>query len=178
MLQTKVRYKVLEKLGDHIDTDVMTPGKYLTSYDPEYLGSICLCDLEPDFPSKMAQGGILIAGKNFGCGSSRETAPIALKAAGTKMVIAEEFARIFYRNALNIGLPCVICKKISENTDVKDELEVDLETGRIRNLTKGTIMEGTPIPEDLRAQLSAGGLMAYLKIKLEEGAEKEDEHSV
>ena len=164
----KLTYTVKEKLGDHIDTDVMTPGKYLTAYEPEYLGSICLCDLVPGFSEKMGEGGILIAGKNFGCGSSRETAPIALKAAGTKAVIAEEFARIFYRNALNIGLPCVVSENIRENADIGDELEIDLEQGVIRNLTRGTSMKGTPIPGELMEQFQAGGLIEYMKKKLRE----------
>lgn len=165
----KLEYKILTKLGDHIDTDVMTPGKYLTSYEPEYLGSICLCDLDPDFSKKMQQGGILIAGKNFGCGSSRETAPIALKAAGVKAVIAEEFARIFYRNALNIGLPCIICTEILENADVGDTLELDLLKGDIENKTRGLLLKGTPIPEELLEQFQCGGLIPYLKKILKEG---------
>lgn len=166
----KLRYSVKQRLGDHIDTDVMTPGKYLTAYEPEYLGSICLCDLIPDFSKKMGEGGFVIAGKNFGCGSSRETAPIALKAAGTKAVIAEEFARIFYRNALNIGLPCIVCENICEAADVGDELEIDLEQGVIRNQSRGIQMKGTPIPEDLMEMFQAGGLIAYMKKKLEERA--------
>ena len=164
----KLTYTVKEKLGDHIDTDVMTPGKYLTAYEPEYLGSICLCDLVPGFSEKMGEGGILIAGKNFGCGSSRETAPIALKAAGTRAVIAEEFARIFYRNALNIGLPCVVSENIRKNADIGDELEIDLEQGVIRNLTRGTSMKGTPVPEELMEQFQVGGLIEYMKKKLRE----------
>lgn len=167
----KLEYKILEKLGDHIDTDVMTPGKYLTSYEPEYLGSICLCDLVPDFSKKMQPGGILVAGKNFGCGSSRETAPIALKAAGVKAVIAEEFARIFYRNALNIGLPCVMCKDISEKTELGDVLEIDLTKGLIKNKTRGSILDGTSIPEELLEQFQSGGLIPYLKKTLKEGEE-------
>lgn len=162
----KLIYTVKEELGDHIDTDVMTPGKYLTAYEPEYLGSICLCDLIDDYSGKMGDGGILIAGKNFGCGSSRETAPIALKAAGTKAVIAEEFARIFYRNALNIGLPCIVCEGILDKAKVGDKLEIDLEKGEIINHTNGIKMSGTPIPKELMKQFQAGGLMEYIKKKL------------
>lgn len=165
----KLKYKVLAKLGDHIDTDVMTPGKYLTSYEPEYLGSICLCDLDPDFSKKMQAGGILVAGKNFGCGSSRETAPIALKAAGVRAVIAEEFARIFYRNALNIGLPCMICKGIGEKARLGDVLEIDLIQGKIKNITEDMVLEGTPIPKELLEQFQSGGLIPYLKKTLKEG---------
>lgn len=175
MVLTQIECKIQAKLGDHIDTDVMTPGKYLTSYEPEYLASICLRDLEPDFTDKMKEGGILVAGKNFGCGSSRETAPIALQAAGVKVVIAEEFARIFYRNAFNIGLPCIVCKGIQKKVDIGDILHIDLEKGTINNLTKRIQMEGLPIPEDLLRQLRAGGVMEYLKKLLKEGAACTDE---
>lgn len=165
----ELEYKVLAKLGDHIDTDVMTPGKYLISYEPEYLGSICLRDFDPGFSERMAEGGIIIAGRNFGCGSSRETAPIALKAAGTRLIIAEEFARIFYRNALNIGLPCIICRDITKIAVIGDRLRIDLEQGTIWNLTQNIHMAGSPIPPDLMAQFEAGGLMEYLKKKLKAG---------
>lgn len=178
MVSTQMEYKILAKLGDHIDTDVMTPGKYLTSYEPEHLASICLCDLVPDFTDKMKEGGILIAGKNFGCGSSRETAPIALKAAGVKVVIAEEFARIFYRNAFNIGLPCIVCEEIRKNADIGDVLHIDLEKGAINNLTNKKQMAGMPIPEDLLRQLMAGGVMEYLKKMLKESAAGTDEDVV
>lgn len=161
--------KALDKLGDHIDTDVMTPGKYLTSYEPEYLGSICLIDLDPGFRDRMRPGGILLAGVNFGCGSSRETAPIAIKASGVKLVIAKEFARIFYRNALNIGLPCIVCPEAADACNVGDDLEVDLTTGSINNLTTGQSYQGEGIPEDLLEQFEAGGLIPWLKQKYRKG---------
>ena len=161
--------KVLEKLGDHIDTDVMTPGKYLTSYTEEHLASICLIDLDPGFRERMRPGGILMCGVNFGCGSSRETAPIALKAAGVRLVIGEEFARIFYRNALNIGLPCIVSPGAARGCRVGDELEVDLEEGTVRDLTSGEAFPGEGIPAQLLEQFAAGGLIPYLKEKIRKG---------
>ncbi|MBQ6396924.1 MAG: 3-isopropylmalate dehydratase small subunit [Oscillospiraceae bacterium] len=166
MAETILSCKILDRLGDHIDTDVMTPGKYLTSYTPEHLGSICLIDLDPGFRERMRPGGILLAGVNFGCGSSRETAPIALKAAGVRLVIAKEFARIFYRNALNIGLPCIVSAEAAEGCKVGDELEVDLAAGVIRDLTTNRQYAGEGIPASLLEQFEAGGLIPYLRQKL------------
>lgn len=166
MPDTILSCTILDKLGDHIDTDVMTPGKYLTSYTLEHLGSICLIDYDPAFRERMRQGGILLAGVNFGCGSSRETAPIALKAAGVRLVIAKEFARIFYRNALNIGLPCIVCSEAAEDCTVGDELEVDLVSGEITNKTTGRRYCGEGIPTTLLEQFEAGGLIPYLKLQL------------
>ncbi len=163
MAESIILCKALDKLGDHINTDVMTPGKYLTSYEPEYLGSICLIDLDPTFRDRMRPGGVLLAGVNFGCGSSRETAPIALKAAGVKLVIAKEFARIFYRNALNIGLPCIVCPSAAEECAVGDTLNVNLTSGRIENLTNGKHYTGDGIPAELLEQFEAGGLIPYLR---------------
>lgn len=162
--------RALDKLGDHINTDVMTPGKYLTSYEPEYLGSICLIDLDPAFRGRMRPGGILLAGVNFGCGSSRETAPIALKAAGVRLIIAEEFARIFYRNALNIGLPCIVCPEAAAECSAGDELSVDLTSGEIKNITSGKSYSGDGIPAELLEQFEAGGLIPYLKKKYKRDA--------
>ncbi len=162
VISEKLRYI----LDDHINTDVMTPGKYLTSYEPEYLGSICLIDLDPGFREKVAGGAIVTAGVNFGCGSSRETAPIALKAAGARVIIAKEFARIFYRNALNIGLPCIVCAEAVDSCALGDELEVALQTGTIVNKTTGKTFQGEGIPEELLEQFRAGGLIPYLKLTL------------
>ncbi len=164
-----VSAQVLDKLGDHINTDVMTPGKYLTSYEPEYLGSICLIDLDPGFRDRMRPGGILLAGENFGCGSSRETAPIALKAAGVKVVIAKEFARIFYRNALNIGLPCIVCPEAVDRCAVGDALDVELTSGVITDRTQDQVFQGEGIPGGLLEQFEAGGLIPYLKETLGKG---------
>ncbi|MBR2806102.1 MAG: 3-isopropylmalate dehydratase small subunit [Oscillospiraceae bacterium] len=168
MAESVISYEILVKMGDHIDTDVMTPGKYLTSYTEEHLASICLIDYDPTFRDRMRPGGVLVAGVNFGCGSSRETAPIALKAAGVKLVIAKEFARIFYRNALNIGLPCIVCPEASDECAVGDTLEVDLVKGEIFDKTTGKRYKGEGIPAELLEEFEAGGLIPYLKLKLTE----------
>ncbi len=159
----KLNGKVLTKFGSHISTDDINPPKYYVSSKPYDLAQGCLKNLDPDFADKMAEGGFLVAEQNFGCGSSRETAPIAIKAAGAKAVIAEEFARIFYRNAINIGLPCIECPGIAKSMDVGDELEVDLESGIIKNVTKGTVHKGIPIPAYLVRQIEEGGLFKMLK---------------
>ena len=162
------RGKVLSKFGSHISTDDMTSAKYITSHEPAEVAKICMRDIDPDFPQKMAPGGILIAEKNFGCGSSRETAAIAVKAAGTQVVIAEEFARIFYRNSFNIGMPCIECPGIHAATDLGDELEIDYAAGTIKNLTKGTEFHFVPIPEALFHQLEVGGLVPLIKDRIKE----------
>lgn len=123
-------------------------------------------DIDPEFPQRMAPGGFLVARKNFGCGSSRENAPVALKAAGVRAILAEEFARIFYRNALNICLPVIECPRIFEAAELGDELEVDISTGAVRNLTKGTVIQGIPLPGFLLEMMKAGGLVAFLKQEL------------
>lgn len=163
-----IESKVLAMLGDHIDTDLITPGKYLTDYSEEYLGSICLKDAYPDFTKTLAPGGILVAGLNFGCGSSRETAPIALKAAGVKAIVAKEFARIFYRNALNIGLPCVVCPRLAESVKIGDVLELHLVDGVMINKTTGKTYGGSQFSSALVAQFEAGGLIPYLLKRREE----------
>lgn len=159
--------RVLSKLGDSVSTDDMTQQKYLTSARPEDLGRNCFHDLDPDFSRKMAPGGFLVAGKDFGCGSSRERAPLALKAAGVRAVIAEEFARIFYRNSLNVCLPLLECPGVVEALDIGDELRVDLSTGSILNTTKNSALQGIPIPGFLLDIMKAGGLLAFLKQELE-----------
>lgn len=161
----KVKAKVLGKLLDNVSTDDMSSAKYVTSTEPEELGKICMRDLDPDFPARMAEGGFLVAGKNFGCGSSREWGPIGVKACGTRCVFAEEFARIFYRNALNIGLPVIECKGVSEALNVGDEVEVDLESGAIENKTTGATLQGIPIPGFLLEQVEKGGLLEVLKAR-------------
>jgi len=153
----------LTKFGDHINTDDINPPQYHVSSKPEDLAKGCLKNIDPDFYEKMSVGGFVIAAKNFGCGSSRETAPIAIKAAGATAVIAEEFARIFYRNAINIGLPCIECPGIAQHTDVGDELKINLGTGEIHNLTKDTVHKGIPIPPYLVELIEAGGLFPLLK---------------
>lgn len=151
-----IRAKVLAKYGDNIDTDIITSAKYVTSVKPEDLARIAMIDMDPDFPSRMEPGGFLVAGKNFGCGSSREWAPVALKGAGVKAVIAESFARIFYRNAITIGLVVIECPRVSEKINQRDELEVDAKTGEIRNLTTGETLEGIPIPDFLLDRFEKG----------------------
>jgi len=164
----KISGKVLTKFGDHISTDDMTSGKYITSHELVELAKICMRDIDPDFYSKMVQGGFIVAAKNFGCGSSRESAAIAVKAAGTKAIIAEEFARIFYRNCFNIGMPAIECPGIHSTTDLGDELEIDLANGVIKNLTKGIELKCVPVPESLQRQIEANGLFPLLKKRIEE----------
>jgi 3-isopropylmalate/(R)-2-methylmalate dehydratase small subunit len=153
---------VLVKLGDDVSTDDITSGKYVRSSAPEELAKICLYDIEPDFYEIMKEGGILAAGKNFGCGSSREWAPVALKAAGVRAVVAEEFARIFYRNALNVGLPVVECKGVSDELEKGDYVTIHLASGRISATNKGMELSGIPIPEFLLERVRVGGLANYL----------------
>ncbi|MDR0489689.1 MAG: 3-isopropylmalate dehydratase small subunit [Oscillospiraceae bacterium] len=159
--------KALAKFGDNISTDDMTPGKYLESHVPADLGKICMRELDPDFPKKMAQGGFVVGGMNFGCGSSRETAPIALKACNVKGILAGEYARIFYRNCINIGIPVMECPDY-DKIDVGDELRVNFETGKVENITKNETYQSTPIPEFLMDKINAGGLLEILEKMLGE----------
>ena len=130
------------KYGDNVDTDVIIPARYLNSSDPADLATHCMEDIDKDFVHKVHKGDIIVADKNFGCGSSREHAPIAIKAAGVSCVIAETFARIFYRNAINIGLPIIECAEASRGIEDGDEVEVDFDSGMIYNRTKGTEFKG------------------------------------
>jgi 3-isopropylmalate/(R)-2-methylmalate dehydratase small subunit len=167
--------KVLSKFGSHISTDDMTSGKYIVSHVPEEVAKICMKDIDPDFPQKMKPGGFLVAEKNFGCGSSRETATIAVQAAGTHAIIAEEFARIFYRNAFNIGMPCIECPGIHAATDLGDELEIDMSGGWVINRTKGTKLKCIPVPDALIRQIEAKGLIPLLRQRIAE--RKQQTHS-
>lgn len=151
--------------GDNVDTDVILPGKYLILTDPEELGKHAMEGLVPDFPSRSADGAILVAGENFGQGSSREQAPIALKAAGVRCVLARSFARIFYRNSINIGLPALECQEILNIVKDGDELSVDVATGQIKNLTTGRASRAEPIPENVLQILNDGGIIEHLKRK-------------
>jgi len=157
------------KYGDNIDTDVIIPARYLTSTDPMKLAEHAMEGVDPDFSSKVRGDGILVAGRNFGCGSSREHAPLALKAAGVKAIVAESFARIFFRNAINIGLVVVECRGVSSSVEEGDLLEVDLELGRIFNISKGTSLPSTRYPEATLKIMEKGGLMEYLKDKIIRG---------
>jgi 3-isopropylmalate/(R)-2-methylmalate dehydratase small subunit len=156
------------KFGDNVDTDVILPGKYLILMDPKDLAKHALEGLDPAFPEKAKKGIIVVGGKNFGCGSSREQAPLALKHAGVKCVLAESFARIFFRNAINIGLPIIECKGISAAVENGDELSVDFEAGEIRNVTKGKTLRGTKLPPFILEILSDGGLIENLRRRLGE----------
>ncbi|MBR6477723.1 MAG: 3-isopropylmalate dehydratase small subunit [Lachnospiraceae bacterium] len=150
------------KYGDNVDTDVIIPARYLNSSDPAELATHCMEDIDKDFVKNVKKGDIIVATKNFGCGSSREHAPIAIKAAGVSCVIAETFARIFYRNAINIGLPIVECPEASKGIDAGDEVEVNFDTGVITNLTKGTTFQGQAFPEFMQKIIAAEGLVNYI----------------
>jgi len=150
------------KYGDNVDTDVIIPARYLNSSDPAELAQHCMEDIDKDFSKRMNKGDIIVASKNFGCGSSREHAPISIKAAGISCVIAETFARIFYRNAINIGLPIIECPEASKGIDDGDEVEIDFNTGIITDITKGTTYQGQAFPEFMQKLIAAGGLVNYI----------------
>ena len=153
------------KYGDHIDTDVIIPARYLNTTDHAELASHCMEDLDSDFKKKSETSRIIVAGRNFGCGSSREHAPIAIKAAGVSCVIAETFARIFYRNAINIGLPIIECPEASRGIEVGDEVEVNFDTGIITDITKGTSFKGQAFPEFMQKIIASEGLINYINSK-------------
>ncbi|NLL79280.1 MAG: 3-isopropylmalate dehydratase small subunit [Clostridiales bacterium] len=153
------------KYGDNVDTDVIIPARYLNSSDPAELATHCMEDIDKDFVKKVQKGDIIVADKNFGCGSSREHAPIAIKAAGVSCVITETFARIFYRNAINIGLPIIECPEASRGIEAGDEVEIDFDSGVIKNLTKGTSFKGQPFPEFMQKIIQAEGLVNYINNK-------------
>ncbi len=155
------------KYGDNIDTDVIIPACYLTSTDPAELAQHCLEGLDPTFCEKASSAGILVAGKNFGGGSSREHAPLAIKASGVKAVIAASFARIFYRNAINIGLPILESEEAAEKIKEGDQLEIDLDKGEIKDLTSGETFPVNPFPPFLQEIIERGGLMNLVKERVE-----------
>lgn len=148
---------------DNIDTDVIIPARYLNTTDPKELASHCMEDLDSDFSTKVEAGDIIVAGNNFGCGSSREHAPLAIKSAGISCVVASSFARIFYRNSINIGLPILECKDCNKKIKTGDILEIDTDKGIISNITSGEIFEARPFPEFIKGIINAGGLMNYAK---------------
>jgi len=154
------------KFGDNVDTDVILPGKYLVLIDPKDLAKHAMEGLDPGFPDKAGKGVIVVGGKNFGCGSSREQAPLALKYAGVQCVLAESFARIFFRNAINIGLPVIECKGISAYTDNGDKLEVDFETGKVENISKKQSFHVAKLPPFIVEILVDGGLIENLRKRL------------
>ena len=151
------------KYGDNIDTDVIIPARYLTTSDPKELASHCMEDIDNDFSARVKSGDIMVGGKNFGCGSSREHAPIAIKESGISCVIAATFARIFYRNAINIGLPIVECAEASEKIQAGDKVSVDFDTGVITNLTRNETYQGEPFPTFIQGIITSGGLMNAIK---------------
>ena len=160
------------KYGDNVDTDVIIPARYLNSSDPAELATHCMEDIDKDFVKNVKKGDIIVANKNFGCGSSREHAPIAIKAAGVSCVIAETFARIFYRNSINIGLPIIECPEAAKGIADGDEVEVDFDSGKIYNKTKGEEYQGTgqsfkgqAFPEFMQKIIKAEGLINYINNK-------------
>lgn len=155
------------RFGDNIDTDVIIPARYLNTSDPAELARHVMEDADKDFPSKVQRGDIIVAGKNFGCGSSREHAPIAIKAAGIQAVIAKTFARIFYRNSFNIGLPIFESPEASEGIREGDVVEIDADNGLIRNITKSEEYKARPIPPFMQELIEAGGLIEWTKRRLQ-----------
>ena len=147
------------KYGDNVDTDVIIPARYLNTSDHKELASHCMEDIDKTFVTRVQQGDIITAGQNFGCGSSREHAPIAIKASGVSLVIAKSFARIFYRNAINIGLAIVECPEAAENISEGDKVEADMDNGIIRNLTTGQEFKAAPFPDFIQKIIENGGLM-------------------
>ena len=154
---------IVHKYGDHVDTDVIIPARYLNSQDHKELASHCMVDIDTEFVNRVKDGDIMVAGVNFGCGSSREHAPVAIKASGISCVIAKNFARIFYRNAINIGLAILECPAASEGIDAGNEVSVDFDSGIITNVTKNETYQAEPFPEFIKDMISKGGLMASIK---------------
>jgi 3-isopropylmalate dehydratase small subunit len=158
------------KFGANVDTDVIIPVRYLTSIDPAELGKHCLEGLDPEFATKVHAGDVIVALENFGCGSSREHAPVAIKGAGVSCVIAATFARIFFRNALNIGLPIVESAEAALRIEAGDTVEVDVASGRIINHSKGETYQASPFPPFVQELVAAGGLVPYVARRLKERA--------
>lgn len=153
----------VHKYGDNVDTDVIIPARYLNSSDPAELAQKCMIDIDDQFVNKVKKDDIMVAGYNFGCGSSREHAPIAIKASGISCVIAKSFARIFYRNAINIGLAILECEEASEKIEIGDEVEIDFDSGIITNVTKNETYQGEPFPEFIQNIIRKNGLMNAIK---------------
>ena len=160
----KAQGKIL-KYGDNVDTDVIIPARYLNSFDAKELASHAMVDIDPTFVDRLEPGDIMVAGSNFGCGSSREHAPLALKTAGVSCVIARSFARIFYRNSINIGFPILECPEAADAIEEGDQVEVDFDAGIIRDLTKNTEFKAQPFPEFLQKMIEANGLVNYVNTK-------------
>ena len=157
------------KYGDNVDTDAIIPARYLNLHEPADLAKHCMEDIDTDFVIKVKPGDIITAGANFGCGSSREHAPVSIKASGISCVIAKSFARIFFRNAINIGLPLLECPEAADNIKAGDIIEVDLQSGRITNLSSNKTFTSKPYPEFMMQLVNAGGLVEYTRKKLAGG---------
>ena len=154
------------KYGDNVDTDVIIPARYLNTSEPKELAKYCMEDLDKTFITRVNDGDIMVAGRNFGCGSSREHAPIAIKASGVSCVIAKTFARIFYRNAINIGLPILECEEAASDIQEGDEVKVNFDTGEIVNVTKNKTYKSTPFPQFMQEIIAANGLIKYIQKQL------------
>ena len=157
------------KFGDHVDTDAIIPARYLYTSDPADLAKHCMEDADPRFASEVRPGDVIVGGRNFGCGSSREHAPIAIKAAGVSCVIAASFARIFFRNALNVGLPILECPKAAERIQAGDIVEVSPGEGLIRNVTRGEEYRAAPLPEFMQRIVDCGVIINYVRERIESG---------
>jgi 3-isopropylmalate/(R)-2-methylmalate dehydratase small subunit len=155
----------VHKYGDNVDTDVIIPARYLNTADHKELAQHCMEDIDPDFVKNVQEGDIIVATENFGCGSSREHAPISIKASGVSCVIASTFARIFYRNSINVGLPILECREASEKIEKGDKVEVNFDTGVITNITKGETYQAEPFPEFIQNIINKGGLLNSIKEK-------------
>ena len=156
------------KLGDHVDTDQLVPGRFLSLTDPQELGKHCLEDVLPEFAASVRPGDIVVAGENLGCGSSREHAPIALKALGISCLLATSFARIFFRNCINLGLPAVTCPEAVAMIENGDEVRIDLESGRLENMSRPFRCNVPTIPDFLTDIINAGGMTAYVQKRVQE----------
>ena len=161
----KAAQGIVFKYGDNVDTDVIIPARYLNSSDPKELATHCMEDIDKDFVKNVKTGDIMVANKNFGCGSSREHAPIAIKASGVSCVIAETFARIFYRNAINIGLPIIECPEAAKAISFGDEVKVDFDSGVITNVTTGESFQGQAFPPFMQKIIDCEGLVNYINQK-------------
>lgn len=160
----------VHKVGEHVDTDAIIPARFLVTADPQKLGENCMAGIEPNWVARVNRGDILVAGRNFGCGSSREHAPLAILGAGIPVVVGHSFARIFYRNAFNMGL---LLLEVGDGVDAiadGDELEIDASAGRIRDLTNGAELVCQPLPESMRRILDSGGLVGHVRQRLKRGA--------
>lgn len=151
------------RYGDNIDTDVIIPARYLNSFDPKELASHCMVDIDETFAQNVVEGDIMVGGKNFGCGSSREHAPIAIKASGVPVIVAANFARIFYRNGINIGLPLLEIGDAVEKIKAGDKLRIDVSAGTVENLTTGDLFKAQPLPGFIQDIAKSGGLVNYVK---------------